>query len=513
MGGIQGMPRVRGAGAAGHTRNAGACGIRATRATAMSIATDSLSHTDAGRLPAQRIDAGGRAHVDSHAVLALALPLMLNSAVQIVLNLTDIWFIGRISTRALAAAGAVQWLIIAIVVVLGGVGMAVQPLVAQAQGARQYSRASAAVWTALWATLCAAPAFIAAGAASHWVLAPFGFERETLDLATQFWWPRVAGGALAAAVWVMLGFFNGIALPRVTLIISAVTAAANILFNPLFIFHLHWGIAGSGWASNAAQACGLALGLALFLGPEHRRRYHSHLTWKPRSRQIMEQLRLGLPMGVMPAADLLGFSIFQMMQVRLSVADGAATQIAMMLTSVCYMPGSGIAMAGTTLVGQSIGAGDRDWALRVGTHTILMAALYMTGIGVLLALAGPWLLPFFAGAHDADASAAAVLGERILWFAAGYQFFDGLNLGSGSCLRGAGDATVPAAIVLPLSWGVFVPLAHALTFAPGQGWLDVLPQLGWGAVGGWIAVLFYMFVLGTTLFLRWRSRAWQQIRI
>jgi len=40
-----------------------------------------------------------------------------------------------------------------------------------------------------------------------------------------------------------------------------------------------------------------------------------------------------------------------------------------------------------------------------------------------------------------------------------------------------------------------------------------LPQLGWGAVGGWVAVLIYIMVLGTTLFLRWRSRAWQSIQL
>src|SRR5580704_6501653 len=102
----------------------------------------------AGRLPAQRIDAAGRVHVDQRAVLALALPLMANSAVQIVLNLTDMWFMGRISTKALAAVGAVQWLIVAVVLVLGGAGMAVQTLVAQYSGGRRYWRAGQAVWTA-----------------------------------------------------------------------------------------------------------------------------------------------------------------------------------------------------------------------------------------------------------------------------------------------------------------------------------------------------------------------------
>ena len=95
----------------------------------------------AAQLPAQRLDESGHAHVDQRAVLALALPLMANSAVQIVLNLTDMWFMGRISTRALAAVGAVQWLVIVVVLVLGGAGTAVQTLVAQAYGARRYRRA------------------------------------------------------------------------------------------------------------------------------------------------------------------------------------------------------------------------------------------------------------------------------------------------------------------------------------------------------------------------------------
>ena len=66
----------------------------------------------------------------------------------------------------------------------------------------------------------------------------------------------------------------------------------------------------------------------------------------------------------------------------------------------------------------------------------------------------------------------------------------------------------PAAMVIVLSWFLFVPAAHSLTFAPGQGYMDLLPQLGWGAVGGWIAALLYVFALGTVLFLRWRSGAW-----
>jgi MATE family, multidrug efflux pump len=58
-------------------------------------------------LPALKHDAAGRPHVDYRAVFALAAPLFLNSSIQAVLNLTDTWFLGHISTDAMAAVGAV----------------------------------------------------------------------------------------------------------------------------------------------------------------------------------------------------------------------------------------------------------------------------------------------------------------------------------------------------------------------------------------------------------------------
>jgi multidrug resistance protein, MATE family len=467
----------------------------------------------AGNLPAQRIDAAGHAHVDQRAVLALALPLMANAAIQIILNLTDMWFIGHISTIALAGVAAVQWLVLVVVLILGGVASAVQTIAAQSYGARRYVRASQAVWIALWATLGAAPLFVAAGALGHVILAPFGFSSQIEQLATSFWFPRVGGAAFGVAAWGMLAFFNGIGRPRITLFISVATTLANVLFNEVFIFHLGWGVAGSGWATTAAQALGLALCIAIFLTSAYRVKFKSHLTWRPRWPQLREQLKLGFPTGLLPAADLLGLSIFQMMQVRLGTVGGAATQMAMMLTSIAYMPGYGIASAGTTLVGQSIGVGDRAWGMRVGSRVILMTALYMGGIGIVLATAGPLLLPLFTQAGDAEALSAVALGKQLLWLAAIYQVFDGLNMGSSLCLRGAGDVVVPAALVIPVSWIIFVPLAHALTFTPEQGWVHFLPQFGYGAIGGWAALVCYVMLLGTTMCLRWRSGAWQRIKL
>ena len=104
----------------------------------------------------------------------------------------------------------------------------------------------------------------------------------------------------------------------------------------------------------------------MFLRADLRRVYRTHLTWRPDAANLWREFRLGLPMGAMYAADLFGMALFALMQVRLGEVDGATTQIVVMLTSIAYLPGVGLALAGTTLVGQAIGAGDRDWARRLG---------------------------------------------------------------------------------------------------------------------------------------------------
>ena len=475
--------------------------------------TATPSQLPSAELPARRVDAAGVTHVDLGAVLALALPLVANSAVQTILNLTDLWFIGHISTTALAAVGSVNWLVIAVVLLLAGAGMAVQTTVAQAFGAGRRARAAQATWSGLWGIALVAPLFVGVAFSSHYILAPFGIAPDIENTAARFWLPRVAGAPLGVAVWGVLGFFNGIGRPRTTVVITLIITCLNIVLNRVLIFDLGLGVAGSAWASTCAQGVGLASSLVIFLLPYYRREYRSHLMWRPRWKVLWAQFRLGFPMGLTGASDLIGISLFQLMQVRVGAVDGAATQLVFVSTAIAYMPGVGVAQAATTLVGQSIGAGDRAWAMRVGTYVTFMAAFLMGGIGIALALSGPWVLPLLLSTADPAAALVVREGVTLLWFAAAYQFFDGLNIAASYCLRGAGDTLVPGILVLLLSWFLFVPLAHILTFSPGGGFIRHLPQLGYGAQGGWVAMIIYVLLLGSLLYGRWRVGTWQQIRL
>ncbi len=463
-------------------------------------------------LPALRLDAAGERRIDMRAVAVLALPLVLNSTVQAVLNLTDTWFIGRLSTAATAAIAAVHWLALLAIFLIGGVAMGVQTLAAQAFGAGRFRRATRVAWLGLWASALSIPAFGLTVAFGPAMIRAFGLTADVEALAVEYWIPRMIGGPLAAALWAANAFFNGVGRTRITLAVGLVVLASNAILNEIFMFRFGWGIAGAAWATTAAELIGVALAIRMILGLEQRR-FAPRLTWRPNLRRIAALVALGLPMAMTASADLGAAALFQLMMVQFGVVDGAATQIVTIFTAIAYMPGIGLALAGTTLVGQAIGAGDRSWAERLGNRVIAVVACYMGGVGLVIALTGNWLVPLFVNPEDPRAVEVIALCAPLLWLAAAYQFFDGVNFASALCLRGAGDARVPALIVLACGTLLFLPLTHYLTFAPGEGWFDTAPGAGLGAVGGWIAILVYVVAIGTALWLRWKNGAWKLIKL
>jgi len=464
-------------------------------------------------LPAVRIGADGRRRVDARAVLRLAAPLMVTNAIQAALNLTDTWFIGRISTDAVAAMGAIYWLMSCAILMLGGVGFAVQSFVSQADGGGRRVRAAQSAWNGIWAGLACWPLFALVALLGAALLRPFSLEASIEALALAYWEPRMYGAVLGTLGWAMMSFFNGIGATRITLIVAVVTLLANIPANQYFMFEAGLGMAGAAHGTNVAQALGLVVGLGFFVGPRLAERYRTRLAWRPRLGIISRQLTVGLPVGVMYAADVLGVAMMQMMVTQVGKVGAAATQVVMMLTSLAYMPTLGLASAGTTVVGQSIGAGDRDWAAQIGTFVTWCCAGLMLGMALSLLLLSPWLLPGFLAGGDAAAGEAVALALLLLWPAAAYQFFDGLYFGSSFALRATGDTAVPARTALLLSWLFFVPLAHTLVFTAEQAWVPGLPQAGLGALGGWLALMAYAMVLGSVMYRRWRSERWRRIDI
>ena len=453
---------------------------------------------------ARRTSALGEQRVDTLTIFKLAGPLMLNSAIQSVLNLTDTWFISRLSTQATAAMASIYWPILCCILFFGGVAFSVQTFASQAMGAGCYRRAAYAAWSGIYASVSTIPIFaFVALTGSYWIsLLPI--ESAIQHYAVAYWVPRLLVSApLGIMTLSITCFFSSVNYVRYTLIVSIVTALANIPFNQYFMFDCHMGIAGSAWGTVAAQVVGLLLALALFFNHKLRDVFATHLTYRRPS--IRKPWQLGLPMGFGMTADLIGLAIFQWILVSTSALAGAASQIIMMLSSIAYMPGIGLAIAGTTFVGRALGAQEPAWARVIGTRIIVICVAFMGIIGLILGLLSPLILPKFIATQDPNGPALLSLMATLIWIAAAYQFMDGFNLGSAFCLRGAQDAVVPAIITAVSSFGIWMPLTAYFTLPSLHAFrVWSVAGMGLGAIGGWWATFVYVFILGSGLFLRWR---------
>ncbi len=458
-------------------------------------------------LPAMRIGSQGKRRVDYRAFWLLAFPLFLNSGVQAILNLTDSWFIGRLSTDAIAAMGALYFLILVLVTLFGGVGMYVQTLVAQAYGNGDRDRAVRAVRAGCWCALLLMPLFVVLSFSGSTLLSFLQFSPAVEQLALDYWMPRILGGSIVIASLALTSFFNGIGRSAVTLKVAIAIALLNIVLNEVLMFRMGMGMAGAAWATTLSLLGGLLLLLAIFLSTQTRRRFRSHQVWAPQWKTIRHLFASGIPLGFLMTADLTGLALFQIMQVKLGVVPGAATQLVMVLTSTAYMPTLGIAQAGTTLVGQSIGAGSQRWAQKIGNVSISLCVLYAVSVNILIALNGQWLVPLFISSAGSQVEVVTALSQRLLWLAVIYNTFNALSIGSAFCLQGAGDVRIPSFLAIALSWLVYAPLTHSLTFGSSEGFVRFLPQLGWGVWGGWSAAIVFAVMISSLLRFRWQLRA------
>ena len=215
--------------------------------------------------------------------------IYMGSSHEFIRIIGGIWEVGEsiaASTDAVAAMGAIYWILTCAVLLFGGVGLAVQTFVAQAFGGGRFAYASRALWNALWATLAIAPVFLAMAFAGPWVLGPFGLDGRVEALALEYWAPRMGGAFVGSMAWAAMGFFNGIGAVRYTMLIVVSTTIANAVLNQLFMFNLGMGMSGAAWGTNVAQLVGLGVAMVLFLGGDLGRRYRSALTWRPRRRSL-----------------------------------------------------------------------------------------------------------------------------------------------------------------------------------------------------------------------------------
>jgi MATE family multidrug resistance protein len=434
-------------------------------------------------------------------MLRLALPVVTIQVGLMAMGVVDTIMVGHISAQALAAVALGNLYFFSLAVFGMGTLMVLDPVVAQAVGAKDDPAiARAAQRGVLMAALLALPtAVLLTLAAPVFTLAHQ--PPEVIPLAAAYA-TRSAPGILPFLLFIV--FRQSLqAVGRISPIVSSIILAnlANAGLNWVLIFgHLGlpaMGVIGSAWATSISR--GLLAG-ALWVGAHDRLRP----MLSPIRPEILQaaplgrMLRLGVPIGAQHVLEFGAFALVALMMGWMGTREIAGHQIAINLAALTFMVPLGIGDAASVLVGRAVGRADVAATRGAARAAVACGVAFMSVTAIsFLSLPGQ-LARLYTPNIDVIRVAASLIP-----IAGVFQVFDGLQVVASGVLRGLGDTRAPMLANLLGYWFLGIPLSLYLGFVAHRG----PGGLWWGLVLG-------LGVVACTLLFRVRSRlARQQSRV
>jgi len=394
----------------------------------------------------------------------LAFPSIVGNVAFSAVALVQTKFVGVLGPEALAAVGAGQRVFFAMQAVLIAVSAGTTALVARAWGAGDYNEASRVTMASLaLAGLFALVVMVIGVTAARPVASLFGLDPVTLDLAAS---------NIRMFSWFNLAF-------AVNFILSAALRASGDAWSPLWIgigvnvlnlpllyvlIFGHYGFPALGVAGVAAAAgisfsVGGAVLLILWLNQKFRVRHVGSGWW--RRARLRRLLDIGYPAAAEQVVFQVGFFIFLMLIGNFYGTEAfAAYNVGGNLLMVCITVGFGFSIAGSTLVGQHLGAGDYPGAVRSGWRACALATLTMGGLGFLVALFAGELAAYFIGDEPLTVRYTIIL----IYVLGAMMPLLAVEFALGGALRGAGDTRFPLIATLCGLIGVRCGLAVLFTY-------------------------------------------------
>jgi multidrug resistance protein, MATE family len=423
----------------------------------------------------------------------LAVPLAVASAGQATMALVDAAVCGRAGAVVLAGMGLGNALFFAAAVFTMGVMMGLDPLVAQALGAGDARAARSLLWQGTWLALGAGILLTAPLAFAPLALEPLGIDAPIAGEAGRYLWMRLPGLPTLLFFVAARSYLQGLGLTRAVVAATVIANVLNFLLDLLLVFGggslPPWAgplravpAMGAGGAAlgTTLVTCAQALVLALAVGQVTVAGGVASLR-RPRRADLVEAVRVGLPVGLHMGAEVGIFALVGFLAGRLGEVPLAAHQIAIALASTTFTFAVGIGNAATVRVGWAVGARDTPAARRAGLTAFAAGASVMSVAAMAFVL-----FPQALARLMTDDPAVLAAAAPLLRVAAAFQIVDGIQGVGAGVLRGAGDTRYTFVANMVGHWLFGFPVALALgVFGP----LGVT-GLWWGLAGGLFAVAF-----------------------
>ena len=434
------------------------------------------------------------------ALAQLAIPVVLSELGWMAQGVVDTIMVGRLGPAAIGAVAVGNAAFYTPSLFGIGLLLGLDTVVAQAYGRKDFDDCHRWLAQGIYLAAGIAPILMILVAVASLFFARVGIAAEVASPAAAY---------LRVLLWSILPlliygasrrYLQGVGQVRV---ITLTYVGANLLNwggNWALIYgHLGFpamGVRGSALSTVVARIL-MAGSLVGFAWRYERQRGHPLFAhWAgPQLDRIRQLIRLGLPAAGQITLEVGAWNTATLSAGFLDPIALATHQIAINYASVTYMIPLGISAAAAVSVGHAVGAGDQDRARRAGWLALALAVGFMVLAGIVFLIAPRPLIELFT--HDPRVLA---VGPSLLWIAAAFQVFDGVQTVCTGALRGLGETHAPMIANFIGYWILGLPLGLILCFV-----------LKWGIYGMWIGLTLALIVISLTLLWRWYQASQQHL--
>ncbi len=425
------------------------------------------------------------------AIVLLAIPMVLEMAMESVFAVVDVFWVSRLGPDAIATVGLTESMLTLVYTAAMGLSIGVAAVVARRIGEKRPDEAAqAAVQGIALGLVVAAVVAVLGITLAPKLLGLMGASPAVIAIGSGYTRMMLGGSATVLLLFLINAIFRGAGDAAIAMRVLWLANIINILLGPCLIFGLgpfpQLGVTGAAVATTIGRGTGVLYQLyRLSRGDARIAIRREHLALKP---AIMANLvRLsgsGTFQVLVGTASYIGL-------VRIVSTFGSAAlagyTIAIRLVIFCLLPSWGLSNAAATMVGQSLGAGKPDRAERAvwiagGYNMVVLGA-----VGVLFIIFANQIVGLFT--HDPTAAPTGVLALRTMSY--GFLFY-ALGMVLTQSFNGAGDTWTPTWINLACFWLWEIPLAYFLARVAGLGPFGVFLAItiGYSTLALVSAVLF-----------------------
>ena len=291
--------------------------------------------------------------------------------------------------------------------------------------------------------------------------------------------------------------FRAMGENKIPMIGNTLALVLKVILNFLLVYLFKWGIFGAALSTTLTRLFSAIFSIYLvfwskknWISLELKDLKFDYFT----SKRI---LKVGIPAAVEQLGLRIGMLIFEMMVISLGNLSYAAHKIALTAESISFNLGFAFSFAASALVGQELGKGSSQKALKNGYICTIIAMIVMSTFGLLFFIMPQFLVSLFT--NDKDVIELSTMALKIVSIC---QPFSGASMVLAGALRGAGDTK---SVLLITYLGIFlvrIPITYLF--------LDVL---NFGLAGAWIVMTIDLVIRSSLAFYIFRRGKWKYLQV